>query len=115
LPVDLPDDIRRAVLFQSTNLPALPPGYPSQIHRLGGVAVQTSEVLPMAIVLVEHVADPDQTLTDARAIVRERGQTKAVWIVPEDAEPAGLAQRLLGLGLTAHDRPPFEPRGASWS
>lgn len=46
-------------------------------------------------------------------LVRGDGLKNAVWLVPEDADPPGLAQHLVALGLTPHDRPPFEPRAAS--
>lgn len=109
----LPEDVRRAALFPSTNLPDFPPGHPTEIRVVGGVAMQTSEGLPMALVHVERVDDVERTVAAVRLTTREQGRKDAVWVVPESAQPSGLAQRLRSLGLKPNERPPFEPRGAS--
>jgi hypothetical protein len=45
-----------------------------------------------------------------RSLLRERGKSRAVWVVPEAAEPSGLATRLLALGFEPWDEDGGDPR-----
>lgn len=114
-PPGIPLSVRRAALFPSANFPTFPPGYPTRLVRVDGVAVLLSAGMPMALVLPERVADRavEATLAAVRDLLRVDGTPQGIWLVPEDADPADLTDRLLRAGLTPNDRPPFEPRGAA--
>jgi GNAT superfamily N-acetyltransferase len=51
----------------------------------------------------------DQTIADARRMVREHGYTGCVWTVGPSCEPRGLAELLRARGFVRATEPPYEP------
>jgi GNAT superfamily N-acetyltransferase len=51
----------------------------------------------------------DQTIADARRMLRERGYTGCVWTVGPACQPTGLAERLRARGFRRATEPPYEP------
>lgn len=109
------EDVRRAALFPASDLLPLPPGHPSRREPIGGVLVQTSEGLPISFVTPERMDGSAVTdvVREVRRSLRARGDARTVWVVPEAAEPQGLAERLRQLGMRLSDEPGIEPHSAA--
>lgn len=109
------DEVRRAALFPESDLLPFPPSHPSRRERIAGVLVQTSEGLPISFVLPERMdaATIAEAVDAVRRSLRTRGCGRAVWVVPEAAEPSGLTDHLLQLGMRPSDEPGIEPRSAA--
>lgn len=113
--MELPDAIRRAALFPESDLPDPPPGHPARRVEVEGVPVLLPSVLPLGLVHPECVEAGriKHAVGAVREFLREEGREKGIWFVPEAARPAGLAGRLLALGMKPNDVPGAEPREAT--
>lgn len=114
VPVELPDAIRHAVLFPESDLPGFPPGHPSRRVEVEGVLVAVPGGLPHVLVLPERIEESqvEHVLDAVRQLARRERRERALWFVPEAASPAGLAQRLLALGMRPNDLPGGDARHA---
>jgi hypothetical protein len=114
LRLELPDAIRHAALFPHTDLPDFPSGHPTRRIRVEGVSLMLPGGLPYAAAFPERIEESrvEHVLDAVRRVVRAEQREWALWFVPEAASPAGLAQRLLRLGMKPNDRPGAEPRSA---
>ncbi len=112
--MELPDAIRHAALFPASDLPEFAPGHPTRQIEVEGVAVILPATLPPGLVFPERVEESQiERLVDAvRQALRHEGRERAIWSVPEASAPAGLAQRLLALGMRPDDVPGREARHA---
>jgi hypothetical protein len=108
----IPEAVRRAALYTPSDLPDPPPEHPYTVLRRDGYAIGFMAGQSWGSVVTESVDDVEGALADAREVLRQDGKVCAAWTVTESTMPAGLKQRLLELGLTVWDEPPFEPRAA---
>ncbi len=109
------EQLRDAALWPNWDLPDPPPGHPFQLTRRGGFCVGAFSGTADATVFVKDIsADVDRVVTEARALVVERGARTGAWMVPEAAKPNGLAHVLTAeYGMTPYDELPHEPRFAA--
>jgi hypothetical protein len=113
VPVELPDAIRHAVHFPESDLPGFPPGHPSKRVEIEGVFVAVPAGLPHVLVLPERIEESQVEHVVDAVRKRARGEQKgALWFVPAAASPAGLAGRLLALGMRPNDLPGGDARHA---
>ena len=101
-------------MFPELDLPALPPEHPARRVAVAGVFVRLLPGLPIALVSPERIEESelDQTVDEVRRFLRAEEREKGIWIVPEEAFPAGLAARLQALGMAPNDLPGIEAREA---
>ena len=81
---------------------------------VAGVFVRLPAGLPVALVSLEQLkeSEVDRVVDEVRRFLRDEGRENGIWIVPEEASPAGLAARLQTLGMTLNDLPGVEAREA---
>jgi hypothetical protein len=103
--VELSVAVRRATLFPESDRIGFPSGHPSRRVEVEGVFVILPGSRPLGIVLPEHIEEAavERVVNSVRRLHRSEQRSKALWRVPEAASPAGLAQRLLGLGMKPDD------------
>jgi len=111
----IPPAVRSTALFPIATGPDVPAALPLERVRGDGVAALLLPGPSGALVEVRSLAGDrlESELERLRALLRERGKTRAAWFVPVGAEPADAARRLRRLGLEPYEEPPFEPRFAS--
>ena len=111
----VPEEVRRAALFPSLDLPDPPVGHPFELARRDGYVLLSFAGATFGAVAVERVSLErlDDVLVDARMFMRERSKKRLHWLVPEAAEPSGLADTLGALGMPPCEEPPGEPRVAA--
>jgi GNAT superfamily N-acetyltransferase len=111
----MPEEVRRAALFPSLDLPDPPVGHPMELARRDGYVLFSFPGATFGSVAVERVSLErlNDVLADARMFMRERSKKRLHWLVPEAAEPSGLADTLGALGMPPCEEPPGEPRFAA--
>jgi acetyltransferase (GNAT) family protein len=79
-----------------------------------GVFLRLLAGLPVAVVSPERIdeSEIDRTVDEVRRFLLSEGRDKAIWIVPEEAFPAGLAARLQALGMVPNHLPGVDAREA---
>ena len=109
------DSVVRAALFPIGDLLPPPDGHPDRLVEVAGIPVKLSAEVHDGLVFPEDVEDfpLHEVLREVRERLQAEERTRGVWMAPEAARPAGLAERLRALGLTPHDSAPFEARYAS--
>lgn len=109
------DPVVRAALFPMADLLPPPPDHPDRLVEIMGLRVFLGGGVPDGMVFPERIrpAQLRAVVREVRQRLRHEGCARGVWFVPEAADPADLAVRLQGLGLTPNEQPPFEPRYAS--
>jgi GNAT superfamily N-acetyltransferase len=112
--VVVPESIRRVALFPELDLPALPSEHPTRRVSVEDVFVRLPAGLPLALVSPERIEESeiDRTVDEVRRFLRTEEREKGIWIVPEEAFPAGLAARLQALGMAPNELPGVEAREA---
>jgi GNAT superfamily N-acetyltransferase len=112
--VGIAESIRRAALFPEGDLADLPSEHPTRRVSVEGVFVRLPAGLPVAVVSPARIdeSEIDRTVDEVRRFLRTEGREKAIWIVPEEAFPAGLAARLQSLGMVPNDLPGVDAREA---
>lgn len=107
--------VRRAALWPQTDLPDPPPEHPYEVIRRDGFTMGVFRGLSFGEVFPEVLAVGriEQTLTEARSVLAERGLQQGAWSVPEATRPASLAARLHEMGMVPAVEPPLEPRFAA--
>ena len=95
--MELSDAIRRAALFSETDLPSPPPGHPARRVEIEGVYVLLPSTHPFGIVFPERLDEGrvEHVVGAVREFLTAEGRKKAIWMVPEEAEPSNLAAQLL--------------------
>jgi hypothetical protein len=113
-PVELSDAVRHVSLFPESDQPEFPNGHPSRRFEIEGVFVVLPGGLPLGLVLPERIdeAEVGRVVDSVRRLHRAEQRERALWFVPEAASPAGLAQRLLALGMRPSDFPGADARSA---
>jgi GNAT superfamily N-acetyltransferase len=112
--VELPDALRRAVLFPETDLLGPPLGSPARRVEVEGVYLFLPSTHPLGLVLPERIEEGQiaHVVHAVREFLTAEGRPKAIWSVSEAAEPSDLAARLLALGMRPCDEPGIEARHA---
>jgi hypothetical protein len=112
--VELSDAIRHATLFPESDQPDFPQGHPSRRFEVEGVLVVLPGAFPFGLVCPERIdgSEVERVVDSVRRLHRVEQRAQALWFVPEAASPAGLAQRLLALGMKPNDVPGAEARSA---
>jgi Acetyltransferase (GNAT) family len=112
--VELSDAIRHVVLFPESDQPGFPSGHPSRRFEVEGVLVVLPGGLPLGLVKPERIeeSEVEHVVDSVRRLHRAEQRERALWFVPEAASPAGLAQRLLTLGMRPNDFPGADARSA---
>jgi hypothetical protein len=91
-----------AALFPEFDLPLPPPDHPYKVRGFDGYQVGYIPGASFALVSVRRFpAELERGVGEIRALLAAEGFDRAAWMVPEAAEPAGLASRLTELGLVA--------------
>lgn len=112
---DVPESVKYAALFPSSDLPPPPPEHPFRQVQGDGYSVGLFSGQTFGTVSVEAL-DPDQVeavVEEATKLLLADGKRRAAWFVAEAAQPPGLAERLLAMGMVPHEEPPLEPRFAA--
>ena len=111
----VPEEVRQAALFPVLDLPDPPVGHPLELARRDGYSLFSFAGLTFGSASVYRVSFErlNDVLADARTFMRERGKKHLHWLVPEEAEPSGLADALGALGMPPSEEPPGEPRVAA--
>ena len=111
----VPEEVRQAALFPVLDLPDPPVGHPLELARRDGYSLFSFAGATFGAASVQRVSFErlDDVLADARTFMRERGKKCLHWLVPEEAEPSGLADALGALGMPPSEEPPAEPRVAA--
>src|ERR1700740_1528613 len=112
--VELPDAVRRAVLFPESDLLGPPPGSPARRVEVEGVYVFLPSTHPLGIVLPEQLEEErvEHVVAAVREFLTDERRRKAIWSVSRAATPADLAERLLALGMRPCDEPGIEEQHA---
>jgi hypothetical protein len=112
--VELPETIKRAALFPESDRSDFPDGYPTRRFDVEGVFVVLPSGLPLGLVLPECIDESqvERVVDSVRRLHRADHRERALWFVPEAASPAGLAERLLTLGMKPNDFPGSDARNA---
>src|SRR5581483_5778150 len=103
-----PPAVRSTALFPIATGPDVPAALPLERVRGDGVAALLLPGPSGALVEVRSLAGDrlESELERLRALLRERGKTRAAWFVPVGAEPADAARRLRRLGLEPYEAAP---------
>ena len=111
----VPEEVRQAALFPVLDLPDPPVGHPLELARRDGYSLFSFAGATFGSASVHRVSFErlNDVLADARTFMRERGKKHLHWLVPEEAEPSGLADALGALGMPPSEEPPGEPRVAA--
>ncbi|HEY2354716.1 MAG TPA: GNAT family N-acetyltransferase [Gaiellaceae bacterium] len=112
--MELSDAVRRATLFPETDLPGPPAGSPARRVEVEGVYVFLPSTHPLGLVFPERVDEArlEHVVGAVREILTTEGRAKAIWSVPEAAEPSGLSEWLIAFGMRPCDEPGVEERHA---
>lgn len=112
--MELTDAVRHVAVFPESDQPGFPSGHPSRRLEVEGVFVILPGGLPLGLVLPERIEEPElgHVVESVRRLHRAEQRPRALWFVPEAAAPAGLAQRLLSLGMKPNDYPGADARSA---
>jgi len=113
-PLELPDAITNVTLFPESDLSDFPPGHPTRRTAVEGVFVIVPGGLPHVLAFPERIEESqvEQVVDAVRRLGRAEQRKQALWFVPEAVSPAGVAQRLLRLGMRPNDQPGADPRNA---
>jgi GNAT superfamily N-acetyltransferase len=112
--VPVPEAVRQAALFPEFDLPEPPPGHP--VRRVRGDDYLITFTGPFAVVAVRALPRDaiEARVAEIRMRIVAEGFEQALWSVPEEAAPLGLAARLGELGLAqGQEALGWEPRAAS--
>jgi hypothetical protein len=98
---ELSPELLEATLFPEVDLPVPPPDHPFKVRIGDGYQVAFTPGASFGMVFVRRLpeADLDERVGEIRALLASEGFTRAVWPICDAAEPAGLADRMLDLGL----------------
>jgi GNAT superfamily N-acetyltransferase len=103
-----------AAQFPEFDVPPPPPDHPYQLRQLDGYQVGFMPGAAFAVVSVRRLpADRlAEQIAAVRSLLADEGFDRAAWMVSEAAEPNGVAERLLELGLARWEREVegFSPR-----
>jgi hypothetical protein len=103
-----------AARFPGFDVPLPPPDHPYKVRQLGGLQIGYLPEAAFAVVSVRRIpaAQVEERVATVRSLLADAGFGRAAWLVSEAAEPNGLAERLLELGLARWEQETegFAPR-----
>jgi hypothetical protein len=103
---ELSPELREAALFPELDLPVPPDDHPFKVRIGDGYQLGFTPGASFAMVFVRRLpeASLEAYVGEIRTLLTAEGFARAAWPICDAAEPAGLADRLLGLGLVPWER-----------